>query len=249
MQILMNDAAQNDVITKNKLAGISIDGAKAPSSKSLSEKGFNTTTETAKKILSDYDYDFAALLTLGERREELLGLKYNSFKFTTWNDEEICTIPFDQGRTNSEPTGGPLKNDASYRTIYVRGEMLELCKFMIQYSKNICTRTGRIVKEDGYLLVSEKTGMPVGIQRPNKILKRVQDKTGVHVSPHIFRHYFATMAMTNGQVATDVVHWLGHSSLNMTESYTRENARGAINVLNGMEPTLLKGTVAKKKEV
>ncbi|WP_338230665.1 tyrosine-type recombinase/integrase [Lactiplantibacillus paraxiangfangensis] len=239
MQIIMNDAARNDVIAKNKLSSISIDGGKSPVSKSLSEKDYKKIMDKAPEVLNKYQYCLVSLLTLGERREELMGLQFKSFKFQQWNDEEICAITFLKGRTNAEPEGGNLKNDASYRTIYVRGDMANICKYVITYSRNIYAKTHRECTDESFLFVNEKTGMPMGVQQANKILKKVGDAVKVHVTPHIFRHYFATMALTNGQVATDVMHWLGHSSLQMTQNYTRENVRGALNVFNGMEPTLL----------
>ncbi|WP_367889998.1 site-specific integrase [Lactiplantibacillus sp. 7.2.4] len=71
------------------------------------------------------------------------------------------------------------------------------------------------------------------------MLNKVGKATNIHITPHILRHYFETMILPNGQVAADDMHWLGHSSLQMTQSYTRENVRGAINVFNGMAGTLL----------
>ncbi len=239
MQILMNDAARNDVIVKNKLSGISIDGGKSPSSKTITEKQYNQLMAVAPSVLSKYQYCMLALLTLGERREELMGLQFSSFKFSQWNDEEVCAIQFKKGRTNAEPDGGDLKNNSSYRTIYVRGEMLNICHYAITYSQNIYSKTHRNINDESFLFVNEKTGMPMGVQQANKVLNKVGEAAGIHITPHIFRHYFATMALTNGQVATDVMHWLGHSSLQMTQSYTRENVRGALNVFNGMAPTLL----------
>ncbi|MFC6180309.1 tyrosine-type recombinase/integrase [Lactiplantibacillus daowaiensis] len=239
MQIIMNDAELNDVIPKNKLRSISIDGGAQPADVSLNEKDFDTIMKKAKEIFSPYKYGMILLLTLGERREELVGLRYSSFKFDKWNGEDICAITFSTGRTRGEINGGALKNESSYRTIYVRGEMEKLCRYMITASKNICARVNRHITEDSFLLVNDKTGMPVYPAYPNKLLEKVQKETGIHVHPHVFRHYFATMAMTSGQVETDVMHWLGHSSLKMTQSYTRENVRGALNVFDGMQPTLL----------
>ena len=89
----------------------------------------------------------------------------------------------------------------------------------------------------------------MGVQQANKVLNTVGKAAGIHITPHIFRHYFATMALTNGQVATDVMHWLGHSSLQMTQSYTRENVRGALNVFNGMAPNLLGNSTNEKQSL
>ncbi|WP_304058198.1 tyrosine-type recombinase/integrase [Levilactobacillus namurensis] len=239
MQIVMNDASLNDVIPKNRLKGVSIEGAKRPAPKDLSEDGFNRFVARAKERYTPYQYGMIILLTLGERREELLGLRFNSFKFFDWHGEDVCAIKFDLGRTRYTPEGGELKNDPSYRTIYVRDQYYAMCKYMIIEAKKIYDACHVECTEDSFLIVNQQTAMPVATSYPNRLITNVANDIGEHITPHILRHYFATMAMTNGQVDTDVMHWLGHSSLGTTQSYTRGNIRGAMNLFDGMSKTLL----------
>lgn len=240
MQRIMNDAEINNVIFKNQLKQIEIIGAKGPKSKDLSEEDYKTLLQTAQEIFPKYSFGILALLTLGERREELLGLQYNSFEFSTDdNGKEICAISFRTGRTARKKDGGNLKTPASYRTIYVSGEMCNVAHYMIRQSKNICAKFGKQITDDSFLIVNRYTGEPAEASLPNHLLKKLERETGIHTSPHIFRHFFATMAMTNGEADTDVMHWLGHSSVVMTQSYTRANKRGSLNVFEGMEGTLL----------
>lgn len=240
MQIIMNDASLNDVIAKNRLKGISIEGAKRPARKDLSEDGFNQFTAKAKERLTPYQYGIVVLLTLGERREELLGLKFNSFKFFDYHGEDVCSIQFETGRTRYTPEGGGLKNDTSYRTIYVRDQYLNMCKYMVIEAKRIYDQCHVKCTDDSFLIVNQQTGMPVSTGYPNRLINRVTDALDekFHITPHILRHYFATMAMTNGQIDTDIMHWLGHSSLKTTQDYTRGNIRGAMNLFDGMAKTL-----------
>ncbi|WP_225428952.1 site-specific integrase [Lentilactobacillus hilgardii] len=115
-----------------------------------------------------------------------------------------------------------------------------MLKFSIQYSKNICQRTGHILKEDGFLFLNEQSGMPVYIQYPNRLFKKVESSCHIHIYPHLLRHYFATMARSLNLSPTDVMHWLGHSSLDMTDSYTRPTQQGSLKVINGMQDVLFK---------
>lgn len=240
MQRIMNDAEVNNVIFKNKLKKIEIIGAKGPKSKDLSEQDYRALLKTAKEIFPKYRYGILALLTLGERREELLGLQYSSFDFLQDDQgNELCAISFKVGRTARKKDGGNLKTPASYRTIYVSGEMCVIARYMIQESKRICAKFNKQITEDSFLIVNRYTGEPAEASIPNHLLKKLEEVTGIHTSPHIFRHFFATMAMTNGEADTDVMHWLGHSSVMMTQSYTRANQRGSLNVFKGMESTLL----------
>lgn len=240
MQRIMNDAEINNVIFKNQLKRIEIIGAKGPKSKDLSEQDYNKLLKTAKEIFPRYRYGILALLTLGERREELLGLQYSSFEFSKdENGDELCAISFKTGRTARKKNGGNLKTPASYRTIYVSGEMCDIIHYMIDESKRICTKFNKQITKDSFLIINRYTGEPAEASLPNHLLKKLEEVTGIHSSPHIFRHFFATMAMTNGEPDTDVMHWLGHSSVIMTQSYTRANKRGSLNVFKGMEGTLL----------
>lgn len=241
VQLVMNRAEVNDVITKNRLRSITIEGAKHAKPAVLEPADYEKFVETAKKVLNEYWMTMVYLLSLGARREEVLGLQYSSFKFFKQNDEEFCEITYRVGRNRVETQGGGLKNDSSYRTNYVNGDLVQMIKYSIQYSKNICTRTHRVLTDNGFLFLNEDTGMPVYIQYPNQIFKRVEAACGIHVYPHLLRHYFATMARSLNLPPTDVMHWLGHSSIDMTNSYTRPTQQGSLKVINGMEDVLFNG--------
>jgi hypothetical protein len=168
----MNRAALNDVIDKNRLKTIVIEGAPTKKSAQLEPEQYQTFMDTAKKILNKYYLTLVYLCAMGARREEVIGLRYNSFRFFTQNNQEICEITYNFGRNRVETLGGPLKNQSSYRQNYVSGEMVDLLKFSIQYSKNICQRTGHVLKDDGFLFLNEQSGMPVYIQYPNRLFKK-----------------------------------------------------------------------------
>ncbi|AEB73713.1 site-specific integrase [Lentilactobacillus buchneri] len=240
MQIIMNAAERNDVISKNKLKDISIEGAKEPKPAKLEPQDYQLFMKTAREYLSKYWYTLICLLALGARREEISGLRYKSLKFFKQGGQEACEITYDMARTRYQEGGGKLKNHASYRKNYVTGELVELLKFSLQYSKNICTQCGRQYNNDSFLFVMEDYGEPIHPEYPNKIFKKVERACGVHVYPHLLRHYFATMARSNNFSPTDIMHWLGHSSLTMTDSYTRPTKQGALKLINEMNGTLFK---------
>ncbi|GAX01130.1 hypothetical protein C5L25_001953 [Secundilactobacillus silagei JCM 19001] len=63
--------------------------------------------------------------------------------------------------------------------------------------------------------------------------------SGVKINPHKFRHYFATKVRSNAKISdTDAMHWLGHSNIEMTDSYTRETPEGSIQAFRGVEDDL-----------
>lgn len=239
MQILMNDAEHNNVITKNPLKSIEITTKRRPRSQSLTEDDFRRLMYAAKDILLPYQYGMFVLLTLGERREELMGLRLGSFQFAERDGNEICAIKFDLSRTRNDPNGGPLKNPSSYRTIYVTGQYCDTCHFMINQCLSICRKHNIIPDENTFLILNEVTGDPYYPEYPEKITSNLQKATGIQIHPHTLRHFFATHALSSGQSSTDVMHWLGHSSIATTVDYTRENERGALTLFEGMQSTLL----------
>lgn len=237
MQQIMNDADVNDVITKNKLRHIVINGGKEAKSQTLTEADFDSFMKTAKEILTKYEYGFVKLLTLGQRRGEMMGLRKSSFKFQRdeVNKKDICAITFNLARTADNPKGTTLKTDSSYRTIWVADEYVDWIKYCVDYSDRILADHDMEVTPDHFIWLNPATGHPYHVQYSNTIMARVSRKSGITLHPHILRHYFATKARSKALSQTDVMHWLGHTSITMTDSYTRETPEGAMKVFRGIE--------------
>lgn len=239
MQQIMNDAARNDIIFKNKLSGITIDGAKQQKSQDLSEREYAKFMTTAKEVLTRYRMGMLYLISLGDRREEAAGLQLKSF--VKGEDEEgpYYVIHYYVGRTQAEPNGGPLKNDGSYRDNIVHGKIVEYIDYMIEYCKEICKRTHREINGDTFIYLNEKTGMP---PYPNNINRNifgvVSQASGVKVHPHLLRHYFATMSLANGTPDVLVAKWLGHKNVSMSKAYARPTDTQIKHVGNSMKDVL-----------
>lgn len=240
MQQIMNDAEKNDVIHKNKLRGIVMSTNKPTKNQTLTASEFDTIMQAALTDLSKYDYAFIKLMTLGERRGELMGLRKSSFKFQydELHHRNSCSITFNLARTADEPDGTTLKNESSYRTIYVSDEMADLAQYAIKKSEAIMDDFGLDKSPDDFIWINPETGKPYHVQHANTILKKLTRRTGITVHPHMLRHYFATKARSERLPETDVMHWLGHSSITMTDSYTRETPEGARGVFDGVKKDL-----------
>ena len=70
------------------------------------------------------------------------------------------------------------------------------------------------------------------------ILSRYSGAEGTnhHVSPHAFRHTFATAMLTNGADVRMVQEMLGHSSISTTQRYTHINTQTLIDMYNKAHP-------------
>lgn len=239
MQLIMNQAETFDLINKNKLKNIAIIGAKSAKDLTLEDTDYKKWLDTAKKILNKYQLSMVYLFTLGPRREEILGLRLESFEFLKdKNGQELCKITIDRGRTEYKPNGGELKTSSSYRTLYITGEMIGIIKFAINTCKSIREKYNLDIKPDTFLFVNEMSGHAVHITYPSRVFTKVSKACGVHIHPHKLRHYFATRAKESNLSDTSIAKWLGHSNVQMTNQYTRPNKSSVIKVYNGVKQEL-----------
>lgn len=240
MQQIMNDAELNEVIHRNKLRRISILGGTPPKDQTVTKAEYDKFMANAKSMLSKYEWAFLKILTLGERKGEILGLRLSSFKFQKdqIHNRDVCAITFNLARTQNEPYGTTLKNESSYRTIWVGDEYVDLIKYAIRFTNNILENFNLPQPIDRFLWYNPKTGKPVSLDFTNRLMDKVSKKSGIKINPHKMRHYFATKAESNRLSDTDIMHWLGHSNVQMTHSYTRGTPEGAMNVFKGIQGDL-----------
>lgn len=216
---IMNSAENEDIILKNKLKGMLIKG-REPKDLTVETADYDKWVKAAQQILDNYMLAMIYIGSLGERRGELMGLRTNSFKFERQKDgTEICGIKIDLQRTPDFPNGTGLKTKSSYRTIWVNGWILDYIKYAMITSDNLRMRN-KIHAEHNWLWLNEH-GEPLHPYHANRVTKRINEASGIHITPHMLRHYFATKGMASNASDIEVMHWLGHSNLQMTADYTR----------------------------
>lgn len=76
----------------------------------------------------------------------------------------------------------------------------------------------KLVDSDGYLFAN-KLGNRMGSSYPTRIFDRIKKATGINVHPHITRHTYATMAITNKMNIQDLQAILGHTDIKTTQIY------------------------------
>ena len=73
--------------------------------------------------------------------------------------------------------------------------------------------------DSGYVFVNiwgGKIGQPMNLYVLNTMFRRLSKKTGIYVSPHLFRHTYATRLLRAGYVPERVKYLLGHRSIQTT---------------------------------
>lgn len=245
MMTTLNAAANEDVLDKNRLRDMDIHGA--PSKPvDISPEQYARWMDTASEILSRYDMAMLMVLSLGLRKGELMGLRTSSIGFKKTDTGELASIKIDMQRNADYLNGGPLKNDPSYRTIWVDGEIVDSLHYAITFSDNMRMVNG--IVPDGKIkkpwLWVARTGNGANYTYLDNRLHEVNAATGLHFRPHMLRHYFATSATMKAAPQSEVMHWLGHKNMQMTHDYTRPTEPGMLTVYDsfGGENRLSDGT-------
>ncbi len=84
---------------------------------------------------------------------------------------------------------------------------------------------GRLVKEEHSVVFVSQTGRPLSNRGIRYIINEYAKKLGLqkNVSPHTFRHTFATHLVEEGADIRIVQEMLGHASISTTGVYTHGN--------------------------
>ena len=155
--------------------------------------------------------------------------------FNGRRDRLLLRLLYETGIRRSEAAGLRLSAiDFSARTIKVLGKRskeryIPVNDELLKAISDFVEARSSIACQDDHLLVSEN-GKPVSDSQIYTIVRRYMSalSNADRVSPHVFRHSFATHILNEGGNIDAIKHLLGHSSLDATEIYThvtREHLR------------------------
>lgn len=156
---------------------------------------------------------FELLYSSGCRVSELCGLKFSDFK-----DNHRSAVV--KGKGNKE------------RYIYFAEDAQKALEVYLEDRKK---RFGSITGE--YVFVNQG-GTPLTTGGVRYILTKYTGPEGTnkHVSPHAFRHTFATTMLANGADVRVVQELLGHSTVSTTQRYTHVTTERLIDIYKKTHP-------------
>ena len=231
---VLEHAYQNEVLTRNRAKGIEpVKSNKPKFNKELSIEDFNII----KNYIHDH-YDIMVqtafmLLSYGLRRGEILGIRESVVLFK----DNVTKIHIDRSRTVLYPDGKSTKTGQE-RDIFINEDDTELLKKAIKLSKErYLANKNTSYTKDSWILV-RKNGEPFYIDEMNSVFKSIKKKTGIKITPHTLRHFFATQAQATNINPRLIANFLGHTNVSMTDHYSHPTDEGGILVMEKVNQKL-----------
>ena len=208
----LKQATINGLIERNpvKLANLPKQKGEKDSKEAMTKEQQALFMEYAK---DSYLYNlFTLMLRTGMRCGEVRGLKYGDIDKKNQVIHVKRTLKYVKGIGYIEDTP---KTKTSVRDIPMTKDVLQIIEDQNKY-------WGFKVEKIGRYLFCDENGNPLYEQRAqkeiNRITKRIKEDGHdfPYVTPHIFRHTFATRAIEAGMPPQVLKTIMGHSSLEMT---------------------------------
>lgn len=147
------------------------------------------------------------LAETGFRIGEILGIRYaKDIDF----DKHTIQVSYREDNEN----GARAKN-AEIRRAKISNETFELLLVYISENRILLSKTG-------YLFVNLSgitKGKPMNVNAVNSAFALLEKKTGIKVTSHMFRHFFANERRKNGWSMDMISKALGHKRIATTEKY------------------------------
>lgn len=184
--------------------------------------------------------------------ELFLSTMYNQLSFSkndyqyknTLRDIAVIELLFATGMRISELCSlSPVNVNLINRTVLIYGKGSKeriiqignedvyqiLCKYVQEYQHEI--------ERTRYFFINH-LGEPLSDQSVRRMIRKYTDAAAInlHITPHMFRHTFATALLDADVDIRYIQEMLGHSSINITEIYTHVTTAKQMSILSTKHP-------------
>ena len=168
----------------------------------LLQSAYNAYMPGCREVLRDIVV-LELLFSTGLRVSELCALTRNTFLL---NDSGLRLLVRGKGRKE--------------RILQIKTPEL------LQLVKTYCDAFSKEIQEQGVILFNQR-GCPLSPQPVRRIINKYLDRIdgASHVTPHMFRHTFATSLLEAGVDIRYIQSLLGHSSISTTQIYTHVSSK------------------------
>lgn len=170
--------------------------------------------------------------------KSLLESAYSTREFNyRWHlrDTLVLELLFGTGMRVSEicalsPESFLLSDESLYLIIHGKGSKERTLQIstseMIILAKQYCTEFSKEIKIHNRILINNR-GLPLSAQSVRRIINKyiANAHIPIKVTPHMFRHTFATSLLDAGVDIRYIQAMLGHSSISTTQIYTHVTTR------------------------
>lgn len=141
---------------------------------------------------------------------------------------ELCNLKLDNINLENR-TIQILGKGKKVRLLYIGND--KTLSLLEDYIAHHCSHSS-------YLFTSVKNDDHLKEQSVRLSLKNISHSLQLkkHITPHMFRHSFATMLLDNGVDIRQIQHLLGHSNINVTQIYTHVSQSKQVEILSEHNP-------------
>ena len=213
MRTMFNYALQEGSIPSNPTIAIHIERVQKPSRFDLSDEAIDLILRTAKEHSQKTYLMLCTLLYTGIRVGELCALRWNDIR------DDFHSIRIDESLTDRRFESTP-KSESSVRVIPMNEQLsIEYKKW---FSKSVETyKYDKSTVGDAYVFLNkfQRPYTSVTVDKNIKYLRELASERYnvdlTYVTPHYFRHTFATKGLQIGVDIKDMQEMLGHSDCEM----------------------------------
>lgn len=224
VKLVINDAVEEEILNRNRLSKVNTDiPDHKPKNKVLSEHNYKRFMKAAsdETNMPFHFYTAIRLFSYGLRLSEVSGIKK---KTITFQDDGTALIYLEDN----------LKTESSKRIQAVDRETANLLRRVLDRASEIKRKHNSILHEEDYIFLNEYTGSAYHNKSFYNQVKRLGKQLNIDVHPHMFRHTYATKALSKGVDSLMLQKVLGHANTTMTSHYAKGTEATANAVLKMM---------------